>query len=95
MRLAVLALALAAATPLAALTPDEEKATALITPMMAEIAPGPAAAVLTACIVAAATEAELAIFVAAPGPSMEIGAQINTILNRADTLACIQTAAGQ
>ncbi len=83
---------LAAAAP--ALAQDESGAIkALILPMMAEVAPGPAAEVFTDCIIAAAQPAELATFAAATGPSNEIGALISNVLARPDTLACAAAAA--
>jgi hypothetical protein len=89
---ATLALLAAAAVP--AFAQDESGAIkALILPMLAEVAPGPAAEVFTDCIIAAAEPAEIAVLAAASGPSTEIGALINTVLARPDTLACAAAAA--
>ena len=72
---------------------DTDKAHALVLPMIQEIQPGPAGEVLTGCIVSAATPEEIATFAAAPGPSAEIGAVINGILQRPAALQCLQAAA--
>lgn len=66
---------------------------ALILPMMAEVTPGAAAEVFTDCIIGQSTEAELAAFAAASGPSTEVGALISTVLARPETLACASAAA--
>lgn len=82
--------------PGAALAQSEtETATALVLPMIQEIQPGPAGEVLTGCIIATATPEEIATFAAAPGPSAEIGAVINGILQRPETMQCLQAAAQQ
>lgn len=72
---------------------DTDRAQALILPMIQEIQPGRAGEVLTGCIVASATAQEIAAFAAAPGPSAEIGATINAILTRPETMQCLQAAA--
>ena len=74
-------------------TADHDKALALVTPMLQELAPGAGGQVLAACVVGTATPAELATMVAAPGPSAEIGTVINAILSRPESIACIQAAA--
>ncbi len=61
--------------------------------MLAEVAPGEAAPIFTACVISAATPEEVAGFAAAAGPSAEIGAQINTIMARPDFATCLQAAA--
>jgi hypothetical protein len=66
---------------------------AVIEPMMSEVAPGPAAVVLTECIIAHATAVELATFAAAAGPSNELGAMISAVLARPETLGCVSAAA--
>jgi hypothetical protein len=69
-----------------------DTARALILPMLQEIQPGRPGEILTDCVIGAATEAEIATFAAAPGPSLEIGAIINAILQRPATLQCLQAA---
>jgi hypothetical protein len=92
MRLTLALLLMAA--PALAQTPAEV-ADALILGMMEEVAPGPAARVLTDCVLAAATEDEVAAFAAAPGPSAELGALINTLLARPAAVDCMQAVSGQ
>ncbi len=88
----VLALALLPAAALA--QSAEERATAVVLPMIQEIQPGDTGAVLTGCIITAASEAEIATIAAAAGPSTEIAAIINDILPRPATMQCLQAAAG-
>jgi hypothetical protein len=67
-------------------------AKALVLPMLAETAPGPASVVLTDCVIASATPDEVAAFAAAGAPSMEIGQMITAILARPDSISCISAA---
>jgi uncharacterized membrane protein YeaQ/YmgE (transglycosylase-associated protein family) len=94
-RLAAAVIALIAGTHAMALTPDQDKALALIGPMLQEVAPGAGGQVLATCVVGAATPEELAQLVAATGPSAEVGAIINAVIARPETIACLQAAAGQ
>lgn len=72
---------------------DTDRAQALLLPMIQEIQPGRAGEVLTGCIISSATPEEIAAFAAAPGPSAEIGAVVNGILARPQTMQCLQAAA--
>lgn len=80
----------------AALAQDEAQvtaATALVLPMLQEMAPGRAGEVLTGCVIAAATPEEVAMLAVAVGPSAEIGAKITEVLARPAATACISAAA--
>ena len=88
MKLIFVTLAVLAAAP--AMAQDAAvTAKALLLPMLQETAPGAPGEVLTDCVIAIATPEELATFAAAPGPSMEIGSLITTILTRPDAITCI------
>lgn len=93
MRPFVIAVLVAAAVQPAWAQSEMDRAQALVLPMIQEIQPGRAGEVLTGCLLAAATTEEIAALAAAPGPSAEIGALINTLLQRPATLQCLQAAA--
>ena len=93
-------LAVLALLPCAALAQDEAldaaqtAATALITPMLEEIAPGAPGVALTGCVISNATPEEIATMAAATGPDDTIGALISTILARQPTIDCATAALG-
>ena len=89
-----LALALALLPAAAFAQSAEERATALVLPMIQEIQPGEAGVILTGCIIGAASADEIASLAAAAGPSAAVGAMINDILVRPATMQCLQAAAG-
>lgn len=93
--IAITVYAALAGTAAFAQTPAHDAATALIGPMLQEVAPGRGGEVFTACVVAAATPEELAAFAAAPAPSQEVGAMVTTVLARPETMTCAQTALAQ
>lgn len=72
--------------------PATDAATALITPMLDEIAPGAPGVALTTCVIANATPEELATLAAASGPSDDIGAMVSAILARQPTIDCATAA---
>lgn len=79
-----------------ALAQDEAQvaaATALVLPMLQEMAPGRAGEVLTGCVIAAATPEEVAVLAATAAPSAEVGAKITEVLARPAATACISAAA--
>ncbi len=79
------------ATPVLAQTTDEDaRANALITPMLQELAPGYHGQVLAACVVAHATSDEKTTMANAAGPSTEIGAIVTAVLNRPETVGCVE-----
>lgn len=69
-----------------------DAATALITPMLDEIAPGAPGVALTTCVIANATPEELTTLAAASGPSDDIGAMVSAILARQPTIDCATAA---
>jgi hypothetical protein len=89
-------LALLALTPVAALAQDaaQTAATALITPMLDEIAPGAPGVALTTCVIGNATPEEIATMAAATGPDDAIGALVTEILARQPTIDCATAALG-
>ena len=72
--------------------PATDAATALITPMLDEIAPGAPGVALTTCVIANATPEELATLAAATGPSDDIGTMVSAILARQPTIDCATAA---
>jgi len=95
MRMMFLTGALLAVTAGTAMAQDDAATTAaraLILPMLAETAPGPASVVLTDCVIASATPEEIATFAAASAPSMAVGQKITEILARPDSISCISAA---
>jgi hypothetical protein len=69
-------------------------ATALITPMLDEIAPGAPGLALTTCVIGNATPEEIATLAAAAGPDDAIGALVSEILARQPTIDCATAALG-
>lgn len=94
--LPILAMAVAAAPALAQSlqTEEDQRAYALILPMFQEMFPGYQGQVLATCTVAHAEPEEKAAMANAPAPSTEVGAVINQVLNRPDTIGCVQTTLG-
>lgn len=87
---------LLAVTPFAAAAQDAATtaATALIAPMLDEIAPGAPGVALTGCVIASATPDELALLAAAAAPSDAIGTLVTDILARQPTIDCATAALG-
>ena len=88
--------ALLALTPCAGFAQDEGQtaATALIAPMLDEIAPGAPGVALTGCVITNATPEEIVTLAAATGPSDDIGALVSDILARQATIDCATAALG-
>lgn len=93
-------LAFVALLPCAALAQDatqdaaQTAATALITPMLDEIAPGAPGLALTGCVISNATAEEIATLAAAAGPDGTVGALVTDILARQPTIDCATAALG-
>ena len=96
--LLILALGLSAAPALAQesslATEEDQRAYALVLPMFQEMFPGYQGQVLATCTVVYAEPAEKAALANAPAPSVEVGALVNQILNRASTIGCVQATLG-
>jgi hypothetical protein len=86
----ILTLGLLAAPALAQQSAEDVRANALITPMLQELAPGYHGQVLAACVVANAQPEEKAAMANAAGPSTEIGAIITAVINRPETVGCVE-----
>lgn len=90
-----LALGLAAMPALAQQPPEDQRAYALVLPMLQEMVPGYQGQVLATCTVAYARPEEKAAMASAPGPSNEIGAIITQVLARPETIGCVQATLAQ
>lgn len=87
---------LIAMAPLFAVAQDEAQtaASALIAPMLDEIAPGAPGVALTTCVIANATPDEITTFATAAAPNDDIGALVTAILARQSTIDCATAALG-